>query len=112
MLDVDINGRRGRKASSSRIDIFPIGNQDSSLLHWDCSVPVGANPIRKLEGYLEARQLAGDMDTLLGRAAAYLGKKENIYGIPIGEGSTIDTLLVATEPPISAVIRPMKTCMG
>jgi len=81
----------------SRIVVIQIGNGDSSLLQWDCTVPAGMDPIRKISRYLEAGRIAKDMDTLLGHAAGYLGKMENIYGISIRESSTKDTLLVFEE---------------
>ena len=37
------------------------------------------------------------MDTVLARAGEFLGKEENVYGVRIREGSTLDTLLIATR---------------
>lgn len=95
MVEVGIGVRA--QELNSQLGIFPIGNQDESLLQWHCTIPIGWNPFRRIGRYLEASRIADDMDTLLGRAAGYLGKKENIYGISIWESSTTDTLLVFQE---------------
>lgn len=95
ILDIGIRTPRGELEST--ITIIPAGGQDSSLLQWNCPIPVGNNPFRKIGRYAEARSTAADMEALLGFAADYLGKKENIYGVSIGESSTKDTLLVAEQ---------------
>jgi hypothetical protein len=94
---VDVGIRTSSEELESRISIIPVGSQDSSLLQWSCDIPVGSNPLRKIGRYAEARKIASAMKELLGFAADYLGKKENIYGVSVGESSTRDTLLVAEE---------------
>lgn len=94
---VDVGIRTPQEELDSRIAIVPIGSLDSSLLHWSCTIPVGSNPWRKIGRYAAAKKTAQDMEELLGFAADYLNKKENIYGISIWESSTRDTLLVYAE---------------
>src|SRR5579872_5519229 len=42
---------------SSRLNIIPIGKQDSSLLHWECQLPAGINPIGRVRRYAEAKEI-------------------------------------------------------
>jgi len=82
---------------SSRLSIIPIGKQDSSLLHWECQFPAGINPIGRVRRYVEAKEIAGNMQDVLNKLRVFLGKKENVYGTAIRESSTTDTFLVVTR---------------
>ena len=82
---------------SSRLNIIPIGKQDSSLLQWACQLPAGMNPIGRVRRYAEAKEIAGNMQDVLNKLSVFLGKKENVYGTPIRESSTTDTFLVVTK---------------
>lgn len=100
---VDVGIRTPREELDSRIRILPIGSMDSSLVQWNCSIPVGSNPWSKIGRYREARKIAADMGELLGFAADFVNKKENIYGISVWESSTKDTLLVFEESHFSVL---------
>jgi hypothetical protein len=86
-----------RRELISRLSIIPIGKQDSSLLHWECQLPAGVNPIGRVRRYAEAKEIAGNMKDVLNKLSDFLGKKENIYGTAIRESSTTDTFLVVTK---------------
>jgi hypothetical protein len=94
---VDVRVRTSHGELESHLILVPAGTLDSSLLQWNCAIPVGSNPFRSIGRYAAARKVAADLGELLGLAADYLSRKENIYGISIAETSTKDTLLVAEE---------------
>ena len=96
-LSMDIAIRDGQQVLGSRMSLLPMGNQDSLLLHWETQIHCGWSPVDRLRQYRRAGRLAEVMDGILGQAGEFLGKKENLYGVPIGEGSTRDTLLIATR---------------
>ena len=90
-------GRADGRGYESRLSIIPLGSLDSIYLRWECSVPAGMNPVRRVRQYLAAREIGRNMSELLGRLSAFLGKEENVYGVEIREGSTTDSSLVATK---------------
>jgi len=94
---VDIAIRDGQELLDSRMNLLPVGIQDSSLLHWETQLHCGWSPVDRIKQYQQAGRLTERMDGILGQASAFLGKKENLYGVRIGEGSTRDTLLIAVR---------------
>lgn len=94
---MDIAIRQGEYALDSRMSVLPLGNQDSSVLHWETQLHCGWNPAARVRAWREASRLAGTMDEILLHASEFLGKQENIYGITIQETTNYDTLLVATR---------------
>ncbi|GGB14937.1 hypothetical protein GCM10011511_43360 [Puia dinghuensis] len=95
--NVDIGIREGQQELPSKLSLLPMNNRDSMLLEWKTALRSGWNPVERVSRYREARRLAGVMDEILLHASAFLGKKENVYGVDIRETSTTDTLLVVTR---------------
>ena len=114
---VGITIGRGRDALDSRLNLLSVGGQDSLLLDWETQLHSGWNPIDRVRTFRQARQLSGQLDEILLAASSFLGKRENLYGIPIGEGSTTDTLLIAsraikTGPPANEDIYALVSKLG
>jgi len=113
MLDLTIDAGKisGARALPSRLTVFPIVQIDSCLLQWELSLSSGLNPVRRINRYLAAKDLAADMRETLSRIVARLEDQRQVYGMVITEGNTLDSALVSTEqifdryPSDSAVYR-------
>jgi hypothetical protein len=88
----------GTGGYQSRLSIITLGSIDSILLQWECPVSSGGlNPVRRVQQYLFARKIAGNMSEILNSLSGFLGKRENVYGVAIREGSTTDSCLLTTR---------------
>jgi effector-binding domain-containing protein len=80
----------------SQLGVYPKIRIDSCLLQWELSLSSSLNPIRRIERYLQARNLASDMEGMLSRLGSRLEDQRHVYGMVITEGNTTDSLLVST----------------
>jgi hypothetical protein len=95
MVDVRIDDRG--TSITSRLYVVPNVRIDSCRLRWEFSLPSGRSPIRRIERYLQAKNLAVDLQALLSRVGSRLEDQRLVYGIVISEGNTTDSALVSTE---------------
>ena len=75
--------------------------QDSVAIRWTCTLPKSLNPIIKLQRYEQAKRIEKNLSLLLNYIKLYLEKDENIYGIPVEQATTNDTLLVSSDKIVS-----------
>jgi hypothetical protein len=94
---VDISIRRGVQEFDSRLTLFSLGNQDSSVMQWVTQLHCGWDPIDRVRQYFRATRLKEDMDRVLALASLFAEKKENLYGLDIRVGTLRDTLLITTR---------------
>lgn len=94
---IDITIQQGKLQLGSRMTLMSLGNQDSSLLHWQTQLHCGSNPVDRVRQYLRATRLKAAMDGVLDRVRVFAEKKENLYGMDIHVGTLRDTLLIATR---------------
>ena len=87
---------RGDEQEDSKIILLPFPS-DSVVIQWQCSMVSGNNPFKKMARYKQATDIKKNMNGILGQLAAFLGKKENVYGLNIQRVSTTDTALIATK---------------
>jgi hypothetical protein len=80
----------------SQLVVFPKVRVDSCMLQWQFSLSSGVNPIRRIERYRQAKNLAADMAGILGRLGSRLEDQRLMYGMAITEGNTTDSMLVST----------------
>jgi predicted transcriptional regulator YdeE len=85
----------------SKLAIIPL-LLDSTGIEWNCSLDLGSNPYKRLTGYLDAKQIKKNMDTVLTSLRLFLSKNENVYGIPIEKNHLKDTLYVTTKTTLQA----------
>lgn len=81
---------------TSGLTLLPL-RVDSTGLLWRCEMPLGKNPVKKFEGYLQSRRAAKSMSQLLSRMKAYFDKPENVYDLQILQTNVVDTFLISTR---------------
>ncbi|HMH22720.1 MAG TPA: hypothetical protein VK563_13130 [Puia sp.] len=81
----------------STIMLIPLNNNDSVLLHWECNLATGMDPISRIVAYRKGVKIRKDMDGAFSSLRSFLEKDENIYGVKVNEGSSNDTLVMATR---------------
>jgi hypothetical protein len=95
VLNVRIQGRRD--SLLSRLLLVPTASPDSTDCYWQFDMPTGRMPVGRIRRYLFARDVVGDMGTVLGFMRAFLAKKENVYGLNIQPAATKDSFLIAVR---------------
>jgi hypothetical protein len=96
----DIGGKDS--GISSLIALIPLDNKDSLLLHWECNLDGGWDPISRIKTHRHAERIRSGMKDILSSLRAFLEKEENVYGMVIRETSTRDTFLVAVRSVLPA----------
>ena len=81
---------------TSRINVFHL-TTDSTAIEWVATGHSSLNPLKKLNQRKEAETIQSNTPELLQKMREFLTKKENIYGIPITQTSTKDTILIFTS---------------
>ena len=71
-------------------------NTDSADIVWQGVLPTSYNPIKRLQKYLEAKQINKDIGILIKNMRSFFSKPENIYGFAIRQEPVIDSILVST----------------
>jgi hypothetical protein len=80
----------------SIIRLLPFST-DSTIIQWNCDIPTGNNPFKKIQRYQKAVSIKNDMDEILNRLGSFVVKPENIYGFDIQRTTFTDSLLIATK---------------
>jgi len=89
----------------SLMTVVSNGAPDSAVIQWECNLDAGINPVSRVRTYLHAKGLRKDLAELLGVLRPFLGKRENVYGLPIREVSTRDSFLLASRMVLPAYPR-------
>jgi effector-binding domain-containing protein len=76
--------------------LIPI-NGDSVQAEWRYSLETNANPINRIELFLESRRANRNIATILNKMKRFMEKPENVYGMRVDQVQVKDTLLVATK---------------
>lgn len=98
--DMRISGNGGDLGS--RISVFPGVGVDSTVLQWKCKLGGSGGFFDRIRNYRQSQEAGDAMEGLLNAAAAFLSKKENVYGIAIREGTTQDSCLAVTRVELKA----------
>ncbi|MES2647690.1 MAG: hypothetical protein V4717_12485 [Bacteroidota bacterium] len=91
--EVKVKIKRPGSIYSSRINVLPAG-KDSVVLSWSAELNVGNSPIERLNQYRAAVHLKKEMTEVLERYNNWIGKSQNVYGIPVVRGFIQDSVLV------------------
>jgi hypothetical protein len=89
----NISIKRPQMLLSSELNIIPLPNNAMGI-NWHSSFAAGSNPFKRYMNYKEAVTLKENMRSILKAIKIYLSKKENLYGLPINEESTKDSILL------------------
>ena len=76
---------------------------DSVRIQWNYTVATSLNPIKRILQYQTATHINNNSGILLQSFRNFIEKTENIYGMQITEGSTVDTILVSTKKTFPAM---------
>jgi len=71
--------------------------KDSVKVEWQFSFVASHNPFKRLQQYLQVKDIKINMEAILRALKSFLEKKENVYGTNIRQEKVRDTLLVATK---------------
>ncbi len=81
---------------NSILNIFLLG-KDSSGIKWETSFETSMNPAKRIQQYLQAKEIKNNMAEILDTLKLFLGKAENVYSMKIDQAKVTDTLLVSTK---------------
>jgi hypothetical protein len=95
--EVEIPLEKGGLRIISRVNVLPLNNMDSVLLHWRGSFKTSLNPVKRIQQYRQAVIIAHTMTGVLSNLRNFLEKKENIYGIDPRDTMSKDSTLVAAK---------------
>jgi len=94
LLQVSINGQ-SRSVTTSLFLISLL--TDSTQLEWVGSVPTSYNPFKRFFGYLDAKKINRDMNTILNKMKLFYSNANNIYGLEIRKAFVTDSFLISTS---------------
>lgn len=92
----DITILHGGKPLVTKFLIVPLSN-DSTQVIWQYAIASSLNPFSRFMQYREAAGIRRNMDSVLANLHGFLGKLQNVYGIPIARTSIQDTLFVSAK---------------
>jgi len=87
-------GKKGVFTTTS-LNLVP-GTMDSTELVWEATIPVSANPFKRLQDYKQAQHFGDDLHTILAAINIYFSNPELVYGFNISRSSIKDSVLVST----------------
>lgn len=93
---VEMEITKDKRVYSSFLRILPLGS-DSSLIDWRLIIKNSSNPFSRINKYMEAGRIKGNMKQLLRSLISYLQNSEKLYGIKIENERVKDTLLISTK---------------
>ncbi|RFM25926.1 hypothetical protein [Deminuibacter soli] len=70
---------------------------DTTIITWGSIVYTGGSPFSKLKAYFHARELKQSLHAAMLAMQRFMGKNENVYGIPVWETKIQDTALAAIK---------------
>ena len=92
----DITVLHDNKPILTKFLIVPLSN-DSTQVLWQYGIASSLNPFTRFMQYREAAGIRRNMDSVLANLHGFLGKLQNVYGIPIARTSIQDTLFVSAK---------------
>lgn len=92
----DITILHGNNPIVTKFLIVPLSN-DSTRVIWHYGIASSLNPFTRFIQYREAAGIRRNMDSVLVNLHGFLGKLQNVYGIPIARTSIQDTLFVSAK---------------
>lgn len=93
---VEMEITKDKKGYSSILRILPL-KSDSSIIHWKLIIKNSSNPISRINNYIEAGRIKGNMKGILKSFISYLENREKVYGIKIENEKVKDTMLISTR---------------
>ncbi len=69
-------------------------NKDSILIGWECIVPAGNNPLKKITAYRKSKAFRQNMLTILQAYSHFIQDSKNIYGINFARTFSKDSTLI------------------
>lgn len=96
--------------TGSAFSLLPL-SQDSIAINWTFKTETSSNPVKRIQQYNTAIHLKKNMELILKEIKAFLSKNEMVYGFPIIQSSTKDTLLISTKkefagfPPVEDIYK-------
>ena len=84
------------KGSSTWPSVMSIASvvQDSSLVEWKAEWPATSNPLQRLQHYWQAKKVKQQMGEVMQQFAAFMNRKENVYGLNIVRAKVTDTVIL------------------
>ncbi len=84
-------------------------SKDSVLIGWECNLPTGNNPLKKIIAYRHRKEIEENMEAIMKSFASFIEEPANIYGVnfhqTLSKDSTLVTLTgVTTAYPTTAYI--------
>jgi hypothetical protein len=86
---------------TSEMNIIPLPN-NAMAIKWHSSFAAGSNPFKRYLNYKKAVALKENMHSILDAMKVYLSDKKNLYGLPLNEESTKDSILLTYKTTTSA----------
>lgn len=86
---------KDERVYSSILRILPL-KSDSSIIVWRLIIKNSSNPVSRINNYLEAGRIKGNMKVILKLMTLYLENRGKVYGIKIENERVKDTLLIST----------------
>ena len=72
-------------------------NPDSTGTKWQCEIPAGNNPVKRLLKYNQAMKISKTISQILQNLKSFVSNPQNVYGISVYKTSTRDTLLLSAR---------------
>ncbi|HEY4207512.1 MAG TPA: hypothetical protein VGM31_11895 [Puia sp.] len=94
-MQMNIGIEAGERKIMGRLIVLPRSNLDSAVLHWDCFIPAGSDPVTRLLRYREARLIKNETEEMLSHMRAFMEDPKNVYGMKIRRGMSMDSALIA-----------------
>ncbi len=98
---INIQIQHNQQKIDSKLVIIPL-DLDSTGIEWKYTLPAAINPFTRISQYRDAKEIKGNMETVLNNLKRFLSKTENVYGIPIERNFLKDTLYVTAKKMVSS----------
>ena len=91
-----ISIKSGDNSAKTVLNFIPSA-QDSMHVIWEAQYPTSIKPFKRLQLYLQSREMKKEMNIILERLQSFFSNPDNIYGIHIQQILVSDSLLVSTH---------------
>ncbi len=85
------------------IFVIPVNN-DTNKIEWKYSLETNANPINRINLFIQTKKINNDLSNILKKIKQFLSKNENVYGLTIDQLQVKDTILISSKS--SSLIYP------
>lgn len=92
--EVELSFQHDGQTVSGNILAYPL-SPDSTAIHWTAELPPQKGLFKNVSNYLAALSIQHGMKECLRALDRYCSDPKNVYGFPIREGKTKDTMLLA-----------------